>query len=246
MSEQQITVFRKANGPLSKKISLSKDGKIVADGAVCKMAAGTARRVCLNGVAALAKLIRAMPSDEALTLGRLRPDMPDECQVVLKKDLNDATPPNVIARTTDSLYFAERQPAYLLLDHDGKGMPGEVAERLRQRGEFWAAMTLVAPALADAARVIRRSTSAGLYHGDTGARLGGSTNQHVYIAVADGSDIKRALKALHQRLWLAGLGFYVVGRAGQLIDRSIIDWSVFGAERLAGVPRRGGAPPAGT
>jgi hypothetical protein len=40
------------------------------------------------------------------------------------------------------------------------------------------------------------------------------------------------LKTLHARLWLAGCGFYVVGAIGQLLDRSIIDASVYGAERL--------------
>jgi hypothetical protein len=42
----------------------------------------------------------------------------------------------------------------------------------------------------------------------------------------------RFLKALHDRCWLAGFGWMVVGRAGQLLERSIIDRMVGAAERL--------------
>ena len=54
---------------------------------------------------------------------------------------------------------------------------------------------------------------------------------HGYIVVSDGADIERALRALHDRCWLAGLGWYMVGAAGQLLDRSIVD-------RLVGTPER--------
>ena len=57
-------------------------------------------------------------------------------------------------------------------------------------------------------------------------------NKHVYVAVADGADIERALKTLQDRLWLAGFGYVVVGAAGQILIRSIIDASVYGPERL--------------
>jgi hypothetical protein len=37
-------------------------------------------------------------------------------------------------------------------------------------------------------------------------RLSGSQNEHVYAAVKDGADIKRALKTLHDRLSHIGWG----------------------------------------
>ena len=39
----------------------------------------------------------------------------------------------------------------------------------------------------------------------------------------DGGDTERFLKTLHDRCWLAGLGWHLIGKAGQLLDRSIID-----------------------
>jgi len=88
------------------------------------------------------------------------------------------------------------------------------------------------PALQGIAHVTRCSTSAGLYRTDTAQRLPGSENVHIYVAVRDGADIDRFLRTLHARCWLAGLGWMLVGTAGQLLERSIVDRMVGGAERL--------------
>ena len=228
----EITVFRKKTGALSKRIELDADGVPRSDGSACKMKEGEARRIKLNGVAALAELIGQMPSEEALALGRLRANLPDNVKVILKKDLNGSTPLNVIARTSDFLQFAAGAPALMLLDHDCKGQPREVAQQLKRLDGFWKAVVSVVPELANAARVSRLSTSAGLYHRRTQERLKKASGKHVYLAVKDGGDIERALKTLHDRLWLAGLGYFVVGAIGQLLDRSIIDAAVYGPERL--------------
>ena len=82
------------------------------------------------------------------------------------------------------------------------------------------------------ARVSRSSTSAGLYNTETDEKYPGSANRHVYLAVKNGDDIPRALKTLHERLWLAGYGYMITGAIGQLLDRSIIDAAVYGPERL--------------
>ncbi len=78
----------------------------------------------------------------------------------------------------------------------------------------------------------RASTSAGLYHSEIEKLSPGSLGRHIYVLVKDASDIKRALCALHDRLWVAGFGYFVVGAAGQQLDRSLIDASVYGPERL--------------
>lgn len=229
--EIEITVFRSANGPLTKRMFIA-DGKLKSDASACRMVAGTARRVLLDSPASLAKLMENMRPNEAIALGRLRQDLPDKVEVIMKRKLQSAASLNVIARTGDYLVFPPGKPAYLLLDHDRKGMPREVAAKLKDVGGFWKAVTAANPALAGAARIYRRSTSAGLYDKRTGERLKGSANAHVYIVVKEGSDIGRALKTLHDRLWLAGYGYYVVGAVGQLLDRSIIDAAVSGPERL--------------
>ena len=55
---------------------------------------------------------------------------------------------------------------------------------------------------------------------------------HHYVLVCDGGDVERFLKDLHERCWLYGLGWHLVGGAGQLLDRSIVDRMVGYGERL--------------
>ena len=107
-----------------------------------------------------------------------------------------------------------------------------VAAELKRAGGFWGALLTVLPALKDAARLTRRSTSAGLSRADTGEALPGSDGVHVYVVAKDGADSERFLRALHDRCWLAGLGWYVVSTSGALLERSIVDRMVGGPERL--------------
>ena len=89
-----------------------------------------------------------------------------------------------------------------------------------------------APGLQRAARVSRASTSSGLYRSDTGTQFDGSGGAHHYVLVKDGSDIERFLRDLHDRCWQHGLGWHLIGRAGQLLDRSLVDRMVAYGERL--------------
>jgi hypothetical protein len=82
------------------------------------------------------------------------------------------------------------------------------------------------------ARVSRASTSSGIRNAETGERFPDSGGLHVYLLLADQRDARRFLETLHKRTWLAGLGWYVVGTAGQLLERSPVDVSVRSPERL--------------
>jgi hypothetical protein len=231
--DAEITVFIKFGGPLTKRISLTADGSIKSDGIACIRARGDARRVEIGSVDQLAGLIEQLPPNQAIALGALRTGLPDKVKVVTKaKLLNGAAQPNIIARTGNDIIYRKGQPAFALLDYDTKGMPDDIAAELKRRGGFWEALVSVLPALRDVARVVRRSTSAGLSRSDTGGQLAGSDGLHVYLLVKDSTDIERFLKALHERCWLAGLGWMMVGAAGQLLERSIVDRMVGRAERL--------------
>ena len=231
----QITVLAKSNGPLTKRISLAPDGFIQSDGNQCIMAFGTARRVEIASVHDLAAVIASLQSNEALTLGQLRADLPEQVEIVTKSrldKLNGVARPEVIARTGDYIVFQPGRLTFALLDFDTKGMPPHVAAKLDALGDFWSAIVSVCPALANVARVTRRSTSAGLFRGDTGENLPGSNGLHVFIAVKEGGDIDRFLKTLHARCWLSGLGWLIIGAGGQFLERSIVDRVVGAPERL--------------
>jgi hypothetical protein len=227
----ELTKLTKHGGPLTKKISLDPDGTLVKDGSACVMGRGTAERVRVDGVDALAVLIEDLTPSQALALGVLRADLPDKVEVTTKaKLINGVAQPDIIARTGSNIIY--NGPAFALLDFDSKGMPAALKAELKRAGGFWGALPAVLPALGKAARLVRLSTSAGLSRADTGEALPGSDGVHVYVEVKDGGDSERFLRALHDRCWLAGFGWMMVSTSGALLERSIVDRMVGGPERL--------------
>jgi hypothetical protein len=229
----ELTIFTKSDGPLTKSIRLTADGKIISDASDCIMSRGSAQRVTLTGVEQFADLISTLKSDQALALGALRTGLPDRVKIVTKaKLLNGATRPNTIARTTDDINYRPGRAALVLLDFDSKGMPPDIAAEIELRGGFWPTLLSLFPVLGDIARVTRSSTSAAIFRSDTGEKLTRSSGMHCYPMIQDGGDVERFLKVLHERCWLAGFGWMMIGAGGQLLERSLIDRSVFGPERL--------------
>ena len=55
---------------------------------------------------------------------------------------------------------------------------------------------------------------------------------HHYVLLRDGGDAERFLKDLHDRCWLNGFGWHMIGGAGQLLARSLVDHPVGYGERL--------------
>jgi hypothetical protein len=232
-SVAEITIFTKSGGVLSKRIHLV-DGEISNDSSACAMGSGAARRVQinLNHIATLADLINGLGPREAYALGRLKEDLPDHVRIVVADKLADLRgKPGVAARTKEHLVFVEGAAAVCLLDVDVKGVNEDARRRIKERG-VWAALCDVVPPLANAARVIRHSTSHGLRNTETGQTYPSSGGFHCAIAVADGADIERYLSDLHDRLWLNGLGWGMVSAAGSFLERALIDRAVGSPERL--------------
>ena len=231
----EVTALASSTGPLTKRISLSPDGKLISDGSACVMSRGQAHRVQLRDVTEFSTLIGGLRSDQAIALGSLRAGLPDKVEVTTARrlsEMNGSAPPGTIARTADHIAYQAHAAALVLLDFDTKGMPAAVAARLDALGGFWRALLAVVPQLEFASRVIRRSTSSGIARSDTGETLPGSDGVHVFVLIKDGGDAERFLKALHDRCWLAGLGWMMVGAGGQFLDRSIVDRMVYAGERL--------------
>jgi hypothetical protein len=226
----ELTRFTKAEGPLTKHISLAPDGKLKSDGSACVMALGTAQRLPIADFGELATVLEKMPSEQAIALGALRTGLPEKVQIVTKNKLNGQ--PNTIARTAADIVFQKGKQALVLLDYDTKGMPPDVLAEIKVRSGFWPTLLSVLPPLRSVAHLIRRSTSAGLSCCNTGEKIGGSDGEHVYLLVQDGGDVERFLRNLHQRCWLAGFGWLTVGACGQLLERSIVDRMVGAPERL--------------
>jgi hypothetical protein len=221
----EIVRLTKSGGPLTKKIQLE-NGVLRSDGSACVMTRGVACRALITCAGQLGELISSLRSDQAIALGSLRPDLPREVRVATKRALNGAARPDIISRSADNILFKPAQYGFVLLDFDTKGIPPSVAEQLDHAGGFWPTLLSVIPKLGGIARLARASTSAGLNHRGTGAPVPGSNGEHVYLSVRDVADSARFLKELHDRCWLAGYGWMMVGAGGQLLERSIVDRTV--------------------
>ncbi len=226
----EVTRLTKAGGPLTKRLHLAADGALTNNSSQCRMSRGRLRRVRLADWRDLAQLIEDTPYNSAWALGVLRDGFPDETQLVLKDDPR-AGKPGFVARTAENFVYREGRPALVLLDFDTKGMPAAVKARITELGGFVGALTAVCPEFAGAGYIQRRSTSAGVTNSETGAEFP-SAGEHVFVVAQDGADAHRFLNALHDRAWLAGFGWYIVGKAGQLLERSIVDRIVCAPERV--------------
>lgn len=110
-------------------------------------------------------------------------------------------------------------------------MPDDVRARIDAAGGVPAVIEMALPAFPRIGRVVRASTSAGVSNRETGETYPGSGGLHIYLQVADGTDIPRFLTALHQRLWLLGFGWLFISAAGIPLERSPVDRLVGGPER---------------
>jgi hypothetical protein len=230
----ELTIVRKPEelGVLSKRISLDATGTIKSDGSVCVMSYGTAHRRKIEDGADFARVVGGLTSQEAITLGHMRDTVAGTSARVVAERMLASASAGTIARTRAFIDFAPGEPAPMLIDADSKYLTDDLIARLQAEGGVWPAIVQAVPELGKAMRIERASTSAGIRNSQTGETYPSSKNSHTYIVVQDGADIPRALENLFDRLWLAGWGFYGVGKKGQLLCRSIIDASVGQPERL--------------
>lgn len=125
----------------------------------------------------------------------------------------DARAAGNIARSKDDLPFL-CGPGVMFLDNDHPTREGD---------DQFEAYACAVPALARASYVFAPSSSAWLHDPETGELLKGAGGQHYGIPVQDATDIPRAMKALHDRLVLAGMGAAIVTQAGTILIRSPVD-----------------------
>ena len=135
------------------------------------------------------------------------------------------------ARARANIMHLPGEPGVALLDFDRGGMPQEVKDRLDALGGFESAIMSVVPELAQTARLLRPSTSAGIRNIKTG-EVYGAGGYHLYVLLADATDSEWFLKLIQQRCWLAGLGWLTLSAAGSTLVKSIVDTSTWGSERL--------------
>lgn len=180
---------------------------------------GHYRRMDVEGPLGLAALIAELKPNEALCFGVA---VVDAAPIAARSVAQEGE----ITRTREHFDWP-MGPGWLLVDYDAPE-----GERPLTGEQLWSRLVDVWPALAEAPAVIGSSGSAHIYNSETGEELVGPGGLRVYIQVAYARDIRRAGQTLHELLWLAGHGRFELSKAGQYLDRSLVDTAVWQPERL--------------
>lgn len=211
-----------ASQPVTKHLRLAADLTIEKVSSASQLHEGTAQFVQCSAVAFPA-LLTSMGSNDCLSFGIPIDDQ--ATSVVSRKKFNArGSPAGTMTRTADAMRWPDG-PAILMIDHDHH-------ERIYTPAELLQALYEICAPLQHTAHVWAASASSCIYNRTTKKVVRGIEGQRAYIVVKDGTDIPRAAKVLFQRSWLAGHGYIKISNAGSLLVRSVLDDSVFQANRI--------------
>jgi hypothetical protein len=215
-----VTRLTNYKGLLAKRFRLGIDGAPVKSTAAF-LERGRADTLQIDGLTEFVQALASLEHNQAFAFGVTGRE---SVELVTKDQVHEH--PGAIARSRE--FFAYHNgPAILMLDCDADHVTESYdAEALR------GAVVRAVPELEQAAMLWTASSSSCIVRADTGTEVIPLRGQRLYILVADGTDIPRALTALYERLWLAGFGRYIVSKSGRLLDRNLIDESVGQPERI--------------
>jgi predicted P-loop ATPase len=215
-----LTILTNAHGALTKSYELIDDK--LEKRTAAQMYEGQAQRIAVENLNTLADVLLGLESSQALTFGVSKKA---SATVVTKPKLKEH--PEAIARTPEHLKFP-KGPGVLFIDGDKE----HFKEPIRTAQEFREALIAVEPALSDAPMLVIASASTFIYNAETGEQLVGAGGWHAYILVKSGADIPRAGAALYVRSWVKDCGSFAISKNGSLLDRSLIDQSVWQGNRI--------------
>jgi hypothetical protein len=227
--ELAFTVVSVEDGqPLGKRYWLDDDGELATDTPV-PLSRGEANVQYALSIGDFATFLEALKPHQAVLHG-IPPVA--KARIVTKEVYEQLTPDQrvgVVARTRECFQFAHA-PGFLMIDVDPGGAPRSLLEAIASPEHTRELLLRAVPELADAPMLWRPSSSSFLFHGDR--ELQGLRGQRIYIPVTRATEVSALGNLLFDRLWLLGYGYYQVSVSGQLLERTILDRSVWQPERL--------------
>ncbi|MBK5938124.1 hypothetical protein [Halochromatium roseum] len=214
----RLTRITAASGRTSKLFRRDDDGSLVKLGAG-NVTQGTAARVTVDGLPGLAALLDSLDTNEAVAFG-VHNATTDTAPLTIAAKLSRS--PGAVARARQCFEFAQGEPGVLMCDLDGCTLtPSEAIATLRA----------LHPALASADILWRASSSSGIYSLDDQIDTG-LNGQRCYVIIDDAARIPEAAETIRKAMWAAGHGRIEIGRVGQLLERGLLDFTVYQPERF--------------
>jgi len=208
---------------LSKAFKLGSHGELVKIPGG-QLVEGEAKRIRTDGARGLAALLKVITPEQALIYGITDHD---RVRVVTQKALAGCTGNGVlpiICRTRQFFRWPEGVGVWML-DYDPRDGHAPFSVDTFRRAVY-----AICPKIEQAPHVVAASASSFIFNGESVLR--DATGWRMLVIVADGRDIPRAGAAFFARCWLNGQGYIGISRAGSLLERAIVDGSVWQPERL--------------
>lgn len=226
-----VTVVRSTKGDLNKTIGLLPDGTVTKSHPL-PMSEGyaTLHEEACNGEN-LAAIISDIMKDSALVLGELKDHGWYSLPVLSNRKSQLYDVPSVV-RSQKYFHFNPDRAQWVLLDHDTKDMPAKVAAQITAAGGWQQAAVNLWPDLVQAETVDTASSSSHIIKPD-GTPLQDAAYHKYVLYHCPGMTQKDLLDDLMKRGWLHGFSYWIIGAAGQLLERGLFDVAVGSPERLS-------------
>ncbi len=215
-----VTVFTSHSPPRLAKL-WRRDGVEYVKDPAGQMTAGLAEQAPAGTPCELASLIESLASSEALAMGLAGTSI---AHIVTQSVI--AGHAGGISRSRDYFNWPSGN-GWMVLDYDPRSETQPLTlEQVRQ------ALIAVCP-------MLEQAPMCGYYSGsswikDTGVSRWATEGRgvHLWVMVSKAGQIPVAGAHLAGRLWLAGQGYFAVSKSGALLERCLVDTSVWQPERM--------------
>lgn len=188
------------------------------------MVSGVAEQRSFTTATDLAAILNNLNANQAVLYGVTAKPSVKVCTKSAYDEMPQDEKAQHVTRSNDHFNWGSNA-GVLMLDYD----PATGAEPLTQ-AQFLDCIRAVLPELDSFAHVKGYSSSSFINNGSD--PITQEKGQRLYLIIADASDTTRAGKVLFDRLRLAGHASFEISRAGTLLERSIIDSSVWQPSRF--------------
>lgn len=209
--EATFTILTTNQGVLTKEFSLDALG-VLRKRSAPNFSGGTYEIAAVHSLRGFLQVRSALTSAQALMYST--PINGTRCGRITTQERRSK---GVLSRTKDCFQHPSG-PAVMAIDYDPRpGLPALTQKQLIS------VLQGVIPGLQETELLWATSAGSCISDRRTGLEHAGVTGQRVYVMVADGRDIKRALQTLAQRLWLADHAWIKVSRSGRKLKRTLVD-----------------------
>ncbi len=215
-----ITVFTSHNPQRLSKLWRRNGVEYVKDPAG-QMVSGLAEQVPAGTPLELANTIEGLGSSQALAAGLAAMSL---AQIVSRDAL--AGNEGAISRSREHFSWPAGN-GWMVLDYDPRpGIKPQTIDQVRQ------ALIEVCPALAQAPMCGYYSGSSWIKDARASRWSTEGGGSHLWVLVKNAAQIPAAGERLASRLWLSEQGYFAVSKSGALLERCLIDTSVWQPERM--------------